>query len=158
MIYTHYKGSDYFYLSDAVHTETSEKLSVYKDEDGKVWARPYDMFHGTNELGQIRFMKRGETMEKLFELVNRVAGESIVYRGLYFDLPNGVVIIDIARGVEIEDGKGGTEIVDGYVIDYAPYADVPAKTFFALDEEGVDHIINEVILQGLAVGENVSVQ
>ena len=46
MIVRHFKGNLYLILDIATNTETGEKLVVYKAlyGDGKVWARPYDMF------------------------------------------------------------------------------------------------------------------
>jgi hypothetical protein len=42
--YQHYKGSLYELLHIAIHSETDEKLVIYKDEHDKVFARPYHMF------------------------------------------------------------------------------------------------------------------
>ena len=45
-IYRHYKGHEYEVLYVAVHTETEERLVVYRNvnDESLVWARPYDMF------------------------------------------------------------------------------------------------------------------
>lgn len=43
--YQHYRGGIYKLLSTSVyHTETNERLAVYEDSKGKVFARPYNMF------------------------------------------------------------------------------------------------------------------
>jgi len=44
--YQHYKGGVYTVICDSVlHTESNEMLVVYTDHpEGKVFARPYDMF------------------------------------------------------------------------------------------------------------------
>jgi len=43
--YQHYKGGIYTLLSTSVyHTETCERLAVYENEKGDVFARPYDAF------------------------------------------------------------------------------------------------------------------
>ncbi|PED86679.1 hypothetical protein CON43_22625 [Bacillus cereus] len=42
--YKHYKGNIYELLFIATHSETEEKLVIYKNEEGQVFARPYDMF------------------------------------------------------------------------------------------------------------------
>lgn len=48
-VYRHYKGNLYELLNTAVHTETEEKLAVYRsvEQPDKIWARPYDMFVDT---------------------------------------------------------------------------------------------------------------
>lgn len=45
-IYKHFKG-DYYIIEDiAIHSETKEKMVLYRSlyEDGKLYVRPYDMF------------------------------------------------------------------------------------------------------------------
>ena len=45
-VYRHFKG-DYYLVVDCVeHSETGEKLVIYRSlyGDGKLYARPYDMF------------------------------------------------------------------------------------------------------------------
>ena len=44
--YKHFKGNVYKVLALANHTETNELLVVYQDlnNEGKVWARPIEMF------------------------------------------------------------------------------------------------------------------
>ena len=42
--YRHYKGAVYEFLCVATHSETDEKLVVYKNEQGEIYARPYEMF------------------------------------------------------------------------------------------------------------------
>jgi hypothetical protein len=44
--YRHYKGKEYEVIGLAKHSETLEKLVVYKAlySDGNFWVRPYDMF------------------------------------------------------------------------------------------------------------------
>jgi len=49
--YQHYKGGIYTLLSTSVyHTETNERLAVYENSKGEVFARPYDMFFGEVEV------------------------------------------------------------------------------------------------------------
>lgn len=44
-IYKHYKGNLYQVLGVATHTETLEKIVMYKAlKDEVLWARPLDMF------------------------------------------------------------------------------------------------------------------
>lgn len=42
--YRHYKGGLYIVLNKAMHTEDEIELVIYKDQEGKVWARPLEMF------------------------------------------------------------------------------------------------------------------
>ena len=46
--YKHYKGKEYYVIGIASHSETKEKLVVYKElyGKGKLWVRPLEMFLG----------------------------------------------------------------------------------------------------------------
>lgn len=60
--YKHYKGNEYEVIGEATHTETEERLVVYKSlyPPFTLWARPYDMFFETVTMdGQTipRFLK-----------------------------------------------------------------------------------------------------
>ena len=58
-VYKHYKGNYYIVENIAIHSETGEKMVIYKAlyGDGKVYARPYDMFieRINNEKSSYRF-------------------------------------------------------------------------------------------------------
>ena len=45
-IYRHFKGDLYLVEDIATHSETGEKLVIYRQlyEEGKLYARPYDLF------------------------------------------------------------------------------------------------------------------
>ncbi|MFC4401954.1 DUF1653 domain-containing protein [Gracilibacillus xinjiangensis] len=43
-MYKHYKGGLYQFLFVATHSETEEQLVIYKNEEQRVFARPYEMF------------------------------------------------------------------------------------------------------------------
>lgn len=44
-IYKHFKGNLYEVIAIAMHTETEERMVVYKEVDGeKTYVRPYEMF------------------------------------------------------------------------------------------------------------------
>lgn len=54
-VYKHYKGDLYIVEDIAYNSETLEKIVLYRAlyEDGKLWARPYDMFlEEVNKNGQ----------------------------------------------------------------------------------------------------------
>lgn len=58
-IYKHYKGDYYIVLDVAYHSETLEKMIIYRGlyDDNKLWSRPYDTFFDeVNKNGQkLRF-------------------------------------------------------------------------------------------------------
>lgn len=51
--YRHYKGNEYEVIGIALHSETEQQLVVYRPlyGEGKLWARPLDMFRETIEAG-----------------------------------------------------------------------------------------------------------
>ena len=54
-IYKHYKGNLYLTLDVAFHSETGEKMILYRAlyDDLKIWCRPYNMFlDEVNKNGQ----------------------------------------------------------------------------------------------------------
>lgn len=53
--YKHYKGKEYTVLGFATHSETSEKLVIYKANYGdcEVWARPCSMWNEMVNIGEI---------------------------------------------------------------------------------------------------------
>jgi len=60
--YRHYKGNEYEVIGEGIHTETEEKLVIYKSlyEPYTIWVRPFDMlFEPVTVDGQIvpRFAK-----------------------------------------------------------------------------------------------------
>ncbi len=44
-VYRHFKGNLYRVLAVATHTENEEKLVIYENQEGRVFARPYGMFN-----------------------------------------------------------------------------------------------------------------
>lgn len=54
-IYKHYKGNLYIIEDVAYHSETCERMIIYRAlyDDNKLWCRPYDMFlDEVNKNGQ----------------------------------------------------------------------------------------------------------
>jgi len=61
--YRHYKGKDYEVLGTATHSETGEKLVVYRPlyGEGALWVRPLAMFGesvtvGTESVARFRYV------------------------------------------------------------------------------------------------------
>lgn len=50
--YRHYKGNEYLVLCEATHSETLERMVVYKAlyGNGGVWVRPFGMFFENVEV------------------------------------------------------------------------------------------------------------
>jgi hypothetical protein len=74
-IYRHYKGGFYRVIGTATHTETQEELVIYEGIDGRVWARPRDMFFEEVEVDGKkvpRFQRLGREGEILWN-VGRIA-------------------------------------------------------------------------------------
>jgi hypothetical protein len=61
--YRHYKGGEYEVIDVAIHSETEELLVVYRPlyGEGRLWARPLEMFAGTVEI-------KGELMRRFSPL------------------------------------------------------------------------------------------
>ncbi|MBG9538609.1 hypothetical protein ABE42_09220 [Bacillus thuringiensis] len=47
--FRHFKGTIYKMVCTAQHSETNEKLVIYQNDSGDIFARPYDMFFETIE-------------------------------------------------------------------------------------------------------------
>jgi hypothetical protein len=60
--YRHFKGGIYDVLGVATHTETSQKLVIYKGPNGKMFARPQRMFEGYKMVDG-KLVKRFEKVE-----------------------------------------------------------------------------------------------
>ena len=60
-IYRHYKGNEYGVIGIAKHSETEEKLVVYRPLYGEMglWVRPLEMFDGVLPDGTKRFVYIG---------------------------------------------------------------------------------------------------
>lgn len=63
-IYKHYKGNKYELLYIANHSETLEKMAVYKAlyGEGEIWVRPLEMWEEMVEVDGVK-VKRFEKIE-----------------------------------------------------------------------------------------------
>ncbi len=61
--YRHFKGKEYEVIAIATHSETLEKMVVYRAlyGDGGIWVRPLEMFEGTVE-------RDGKTFKRFEEI------------------------------------------------------------------------------------------
>jgi len=62
-VYEHYKGNRYHVLGEATHSETQEKMIVYRAlyGDSELWVRPATMFFETIE-------RNGERMPRFAKI------------------------------------------------------------------------------------------
>ena len=63
--YRHYKGNEYEVIGEGTHTETEEKLVIYRSvkDPAVIWVRPYEMFFEMVEVDGLtvpRFTKLQE--------------------------------------------------------------------------------------------------
>jgi cyclomaltodextrinase len=69
-IYQHYKGNHYQVIEVALHSETLEKMVVYRAlKDGGVWVRPLSMF-----LESIKF---DDTTMPRFKFIEAISTDEI---------------------------------------------------------------------------------
>ena len=63
--YKHFKGNQYELIDIAIHSETLEKMVVYRPlyGEGKLWVRPLSMWNEEVEYGG-RMVKRFEYMQE----------------------------------------------------------------------------------------------
>jgi hypothetical protein len=78
-IYIHYKGGKYEVITaKAKHSETGEKLVVYKNQNGETWVRPFEMFFSTVivdgvELNRFQSVTALKHVAEAFESENSTA-------------------------------------------------------------------------------------
>ncbi len=60
--FKHFKGGTYEFLCISTHTETNEKLVVYRNETGDLFSRPYNMFFE-------KIMSEGKLISRFTEIL-----------------------------------------------------------------------------------------
>ena len=65
-IYEHYKGNKYELLGIATHSETLEKMVVYKAlyGNGEIWVRPFKMWNEEVEINGKKVPRFKKCMDK----------------------------------------------------------------------------------------------
>ncbi|HDR4517383.1 TPA: DUF1653 domain-containing protein [Bacillus cereus] len=63
--FQHFKGAIYELICIAQHSETSEKLVIYQNKAGEIYARPYDMFFEEVERDGVLVKRFTEIVEKV---------------------------------------------------------------------------------------------
>jgi hypothetical protein len=61
--FKHFKGGIYEFVDYATHSETNEKLVIYRDQNGNLFARPYSMFFEKVEVEGKRVSRFTEIIE-----------------------------------------------------------------------------------------------
>lgn len=107
--YKHYKGNKYRVIGIAKHSETLEKMVVYKAlyGFGEVWVRPYNMFNDT-------IVKQGNEIKRFQYLGNKLETEYKVYVTMEKEIRNCIwenqidferELIKDVEGINIEHDK-----------------------------------------------------
>lgn len=85
MKYRHFKGGDYEFIGDATHSETLERLVVYRDDEGCLWVRPADMFYGLVDVDgkKVRRFKPVTEAHPKMDFINYAFTDSEIKHRLY---------------------------------------------------------------------------
>ncbi|MGX6978978.1 DUF1653 domain-containing protein [Vagococcus elongatus] len=111
--YKHYKGGIYEVVGASTHTETEEELVLYKDESGRLWSRPVEIFLDVdNFIPELR--SQMSRFEKVWVSVidtnfGYLGGRDSIYAGRGMSWSGGMLFTNFKHAKKYEHDERGIE-------------------------------------------------